>query len=79
MSGVQSTLRRACRRCGATCNTRVIVRSDGTLSMDGRHPEREEVGGWYNRSPRKYPLDLVPPRGWCINTGLRQHQRLKNC
>ncbi|KAJ1119340.1 hypothetical protein NDU88_007526 [Pleurodeles waltl] len=43
MGGVQSTLHRTSRRRRATRNSRVIVRSDGTLSMDRRHREREEA------------------------------------
>ncbi|KAJ1207793.1 hypothetical protein NDU88_003183 [Pleurodeles waltl] len=43
MGGVHSTLRRTSRRRRATRNARVIVHSDGTLSMDRRRREREEA------------------------------------
>ncbi|KAJ1214121.1 hypothetical protein NDU88_001748 [Pleurodeles waltl] len=51
MGGVQSTLRRTSRRRRATRNVRVIVRSDGTLSMDRRRPERDEVGFMSDHAP----------------------------
>ncbi|KAJ1198388.1 hypothetical protein NDU88_002229 [Pleurodeles waltl] len=43
MGGVQSTVRRTSRQRHAICSARVVVRSDGTLSMDGRRWEREEA------------------------------------
>ncbi|KAJ1079749.1 hypothetical protein NDU88_000003 [Pleurodeles waltl] len=43
MGSIQSALRRTSRRRRATRGTKVIVRSDGTLTLDRRHREREEA------------------------------------
>ncbi|KAJ1186709.1 hypothetical protein NDU88_003490 [Pleurodeles waltl] len=43
MGNIQSSLRRTTGRCHATRGAKVMVRSDGTLSLDGRRQEREEA------------------------------------
>ncbi|KAJ1103783.1 hypothetical protein NDU88_001204 [Pleurodeles waltl] len=52
MGGMQSTVRRTSRQRRATCSARVMARSDGTLSMEKRHQEREEeaLNGYFGRN-----------------------------
>ncbi|KAJ1164621.1 hypothetical protein NDU88_005056 [Pleurodeles waltl] len=43
MGNIQSTLRRTTRQCHVSQGAKVIVRSNGTLSLDRRRQKREEA------------------------------------
>ncbi|KAJ1138040.1 hypothetical protein NDU88_004431 [Pleurodeles waltl] len=66
MGNIQSALRRTTRRRRATSGAKVMVRSDGTLSLDRRCQEWEEWGVPPVVAHTKYLLWVTLEFGYCV-------------